>query len=247
MSLTARILILIAVICYTGCAEGPLWKTGKYAPWAQKQWAEEEQIANTLFARKKAMKQSTESVIGAPVEQQQQVAEQLAEVLYRDPILLLRLEAIHLLGQLNCPAANEALSNASRDHNSDIRIAAINVFKSMPADRAVPQLQELIGGDSNVDVRLAATRALGDFAGESSVRALALALQDSDPALQLRAAESLQRVTGQSFGKDIVAWQGYVKNYLPDNTVIPGSSPTENAFGSGSQTRTANEGSSIFR
>lgn len=208
--------LLALVLISVGCAEGALWKAGKYSPWAQKQWAEEEQIANTLFSRKKLMADAANSVVGAPVEQQQKVAEQLSDVLYRDSVLLLRLHALDLLGNLDCPKSLEAIGNAVRDNNSDIRIAAIKSLQKMSYDKAVPMLQEIIGSDSNIDVRLAATRALGNFPGERTVAALSLAIEDTDPALQLRAAESLQKVTGESLGRDIGAWKQYVGNFLPN-------------------------------
>lgn len=224
----ARCLLMISItvtcVFLPGCAEGPLWRAGKYAPWAQNQWAEEEKIADTLFVRKRRMSESVVAVINAPVENQQRVAEELAEVLHRDPVLLLRLHAVKLLGELNCPAAIQALEDASRDHTSDIRIASIDAWGRMPAEKAIPQLQEIIGSDTDTDVRLAATRALGNFSGQQAVEAISLALDDRNPALQFRAAESLQKVTGEQYGRDISAWQRYVQNVIPDQPVNdPGS------------------------
>ncbi len=220
--------ILTATMLASGCAEGPLWRTGKYSPWARNQWAEEERIADTLFARKHKMTELATSVQNAPVEDQQKVAKQLTETLHSDPVLLLRLHAVKLLGTLNCPAAIQGLTDASFDHNSDLRIAAIKSWQAMPAETAIPHLQELIGSDSSVDVRLAATRALGNFSGQDAVKAISMALDDPDPALQLRAAESLQVVTGEQYGKDVLAWQEYVKNILPSPSVpnSPTSTPS---------------------
>lgn len=199
----------------TGCAEGPFWRAGKYSPWAKQQWAEEEKIADTLFERKRRMTESVNSVINAPIEDQQRVAKSLAETLHRDPVTLLRLHAVKMLGELNCPAAIQALEEASHDRTSDIRIAAIKAWGNMPADAAIPHLQEMIGSDTDTDVRMAATRALGNFSGQKAVAAIALALSDRDPALQFRAAESLQKVTGEPLGRDIGAWQEYVQNVIP--------------------------------
>ena len=64
----AIIFALITIGLLTGCAEGPLWRMGKYTPWAQNQWAEEEKIANTLFAQKKDMTAKVDAAVGAPVE-----------------------------------------------------------------------------------------------------------------------------------------------------------------------------------
>ncbi|MEM7785402.1 MAG: HEAT repeat domain-containing protein [Planctomycetota bacterium] len=210
------ILILFSVL-QVGCSEGLFWKTGKYVPWAQKKWAEEEKIADTLFARKRMMSEAAASVAGAPVETQQQVARKLATVLSEDSVLLLRLHAINLLGQLDCPAANTALANSIIDSNSDIRVASVKAFENMPPNVAVPQLAKVADSDRNIDVRLAATRALGNFTGRQTVTALAVPLNDSDPALQLRAVESLQKVTGENIGKDVGLWQQYVANFTPSN------------------------------
>ena len=206
----AIIFALIAIGLFAGCAEGPLWRMGKYSPWAQNHWAEEEKIADTLFKQKQVMSAKVDAVIGAPVEQQQQIASELSEIATRNPVLLLRLHAVNQLGRLKCPAAVDALANASLDSNFDVRLAAIKSFEKLPASAAIPNLQQLVESDSNIDVRLAATRALGKFPGSRAVSAISLALNDSDPALQLRAAESLQAVTGESYGRDIPAWQDYV-------------------------------------
>lgn len=216
----AQVLILISMtmVCsfLPGCAEGPFWRAGKYSPWAQNQWAEEEKIADTLFVRKRRMTESVESAVNSSIDQQQRVAQNLAEILHRDSVLLLRLHAVKLLGELDCPAAVQALVDASHDHTSDIRIAAVNAWSKMPTDEAIPHLQEMIGSDTDTDVRLAATRALGNFSGQKAVAAISLALDDRNPALQLRAAESLQKVTGEQLGRDIGAWQNYVRNVIPN-------------------------------
>jgi hypothetical protein len=220
------LIVLTATTCgtLTGCAEGPFWRAGKYSPWAKQQWAEEERVADTLFVRKRRMKESVDSVINAPIEDQQRVANNLAETLHRDPVTLLRLHAVKLLGQLNCPGAVQALEAASRDQTSDIRIAAVKAWGNMPAETAIPHLQDIIGSDTNADVRMAATRALGNFSGQKAVAAISMALDDRDPALQFRAVESLQKVTGEPLGRDIGAWQQYVRNVIPNQTTVEPSS-----------------------
>jgi len=244
---------------FTGCADGPLWKTGKYVPWARNQWAAEEEIADTLFSRKREMSEAVASVQGAPVEDQQRVAQTISEVVLRDPVLLLRLHGVNLLGKLNCPLAVQTLGSASNDNNADIRIAAIKSWQKMSPETAIPQLQNIIGSDTNIDVRLAATRALGNFNGQQAISAVSLALDDQDPALQLRAVESLQRITGESLGRDVSKWQQYVSNVKPapyqdinqtpdsqtaaDSQALAGGSSTRSegpsTFSSGSSTRSA--------
>jgi len=251
---SARLIMAVVAVTtttqLTGCADGPLWRTGKYVPWARNQWAAEEKIADTLFSRKREMSEAVASVQGAPVEDQQRVAQTISEVVLRDPVLLLRLHGVDLLGKLNCPMAVQALGSASNDNNADVRIAAIKSWQKMSPETAIPQLQSIIGSDTNVDVRLAATRALGNFNGQQAVSAVSLALDDKDPALQLRAVESLQRITGESFGRDVTKWQQYVGNVKPvrhqDASPSPDFQATadSSALAGGSSTRS--EGPSTF-
>ena len=146
----AIIFALIAVGLFSGCAEGPLWRMGKYTPWAQSHWAEEEKIADTLFTQKREMVAKVDAAVGAPVEQQQEVAYELSEIARRSPVLLLRLHAVNQLGRLKSPAAVDALANAAQDSNSDVRLAAIKAFEKLPANTAIPNLQRMVESDTNI-------------------------------------------------------------------------------------------------
>ena len=222
----------------SGCAEGYFWRTGKYAPWVRQQWEAEEQIADTLFARKRRMTEAVTAVAGSTVESQQQVATKLSEVILRDPILLMRLHALRLITSLDCPKTAETLAIAANDPSSDIRIATVKALEQLPGEDSIYQLQEILANDTDDDVRIAATRALGNFQGQASVRALSLALEDRNPALQISATESLMRTTGQqSIGRDVSAWHQYVQQAIPQP-----AAPT--TTGSGTKTQVASEPSS---
>lgn len=226
-----RILLLVMAIGamhqFSGCSEGPLWRSGQYNPWVRNKWAEEEKIADTLFSRKSRMETVVQNALNAPLNVQEEAAQALSDIVFRDKVLLMRLHAVRLLGQLkSSPSAVETLIKASKDNDRDIRLAAIESWKTLGTDAAVPQLQEIIGSDTDIDVRLAATEALGHFPGRASVRALALSLNDRDPALQVRATESLRKVTGEPLGRNIVAWQQYVENVAPATATSPNSVPS---------------------
>ena len=205
--------LVLGLTLLPACAEGPLWRTGNFAPWVRDQWLAEEQIADTLFKQKREMNEAVTEVLNSPSQEQDKVAIELAEIVKDNQVLLLRLNAVRLLGELNCPEANVALEQALNDPDPDIRIEAVQSWQQKPARIAIAQLQGVIGSDTNTDVRLAATRALGSFTGENAVRALAMALTDSDPALQVRATESLKNATGQDIGADVAAWQDFVQQY----------------------------------
>jgi hypothetical protein len=224
--LQLALLISVAVLVTAGCAKGLFWKTGNLSPWARNKWAEEEKIANTLFTKKRRMDESVVAAKNGSPESRQSAAEELGKILATDSVLLIRLHAVKLLGELDSPAAIDALEDASQDSDADLRITAVEAWRKKSPDLAVPQLQSMIGGDTNIDVRIAATRALGDFSGVQAVRALGMALNDPDPALQLRAADSLRASTGQPFGQDILAWQSYVQQQSGNDGHAP---PTRTA------------------
>ena len=146
----------------------------------------------------------------------------------------MRLHAVKLLGNLNCPASVAALRDAAGDPDADVRIAAVKSWEKFPGNVAVTELQGIIQADTDTDVRMAATRSLGSFTGANAVQALSFALTDNDPALQVRATESLARVTGESIGPDVARWQDYVERLVPSEapSQLPPAARTADGGGS---------------
>lgn len=214
------LLILVLGLCLAGCAEGPLWRMGQITPWAREKWAAEEAIADTTFKTKREMGEMVDRAVRGSASDRELAARELAAKATQSPVLLTRLQAIRMLGRLDCETSCQTLAALGRDPNTDVRLAVVQSWEKMPAASAVTALQELIASDTNVDVRLAATRALGQFPGEQSLRALNLALTDRDPAIQLRATESLAKVSGKSLGRNVKAWQEYVAQTLGENSSL---------------------------
>ncbi len=216
---------VLAVVLLAGCAQSPFVALKDISmPWSSEAMADEAQLADTLAVKRSRMDAAVAAAKNAPVEQQQRVAAGLGEIIRRDPILLLRLHAVKLASELRCPAAISALTDASTDPVADIRIAAVRAWQAMPAELAVGKLQEIVGSDSNIDVRLAAIKSLGQFSGRQAVQAISLALDDPDPALQIRATESLALATGESLGRNVGAWQNYVASLRPPSAGSVGQS-----------------------
>lgn len=204
------LLLAVTLIGVSGCAEGMLWRTGYLSPWVRQTWEDEERIASTSISRKRQMTESVDAVKDGTMDQRNRVAKELQDVVFRNPIVLLRLHAVSLLGELDCEASVEALRTASQDQNSEIRIAAVKSLAKMPGQAAIPILQEVVGSDTNGDVRLAATQSLGQFSSSQVLNALAMVIDDRDPALQVAAIESLEKVTGKKLGSDVFAWKDYL-------------------------------------
>lgn len=194
-----------------GCAEGIFWRLGRFSPRVVEQWEQEEQIANSVFERKRQMQEAASRALAEGGDSLNRAARELGQTAISEPILINRVEAVRQLSRLNCPVTWEALQRASLDPEPEVRLAVVQAWQGMSMEQAVPALAAVFESDASVDVRLAAVRSLGNFQGQSSRAALQKALNDADPAIQLRATESLARVTGQSLGPDVRAWAQYLK------------------------------------
>ena len=234
-SIIARHIILAGlIVVFSGCSEGMLWRTGYLSPWARKKWAEEDQIAETLFSKRRRIRELVEQTNAGQADPNR-TAEILSQIALKDQVVLLRIEAVTLLGEVNSPLALKGLQTAIKDPSPDVRLAAV---KSWSNKKSTPQtvlaLQSVVGSDSNLDVRIAATRALGQFEGPQAVEALSLAIKDRDPAIKLTATESLGQVTGMEFGGDVSKWNEYLANRSPstqDRNNLPGQYGPGKQFG----------------
>lgn len=202
--------LTVAAVAMAGCAEGPLWRTGHLSRSVTERWQREEQIANSVFERKRQMALVADQGRQSSGDGMNRAARELAQIAVQDPVLLNRMEAIRQLGRLDCPVAWDALRRAAADPDPQVRLVVVQSWQRMSSAQAVPALSAIFGSDASPDVRLAAVRAMGEFTGEATVIALEPALHNADPAIQLRATESLARVTGEQLGPDVQAWSRYV-------------------------------------
>ena len=219
---TQRFLLLMAsVLLFSGCAEGMFWKSGYLSPWVRQRWSDEEEIAATLFSKRTKMREVVEASLESNATQREQASEYLASVVANDPVLLLRIEATRLLAELDTDTAKRSLQLAAKDREVEVRIAAVRSLARLGGESAGQILAQMARNDANIDVRISATALLGQFDSPLVKQTLREAINDPDPAMQLRAAESLAEITGQNFGNDILAWQDYLQRTMPDQSADP--------------------------
>jgi HEAT repeat protein len=154
-------------------------------------------------------------------EEQERVSKDLASRIQREQDPLIRQQIVRTLAVYNTPMSSAVLQAAVGDNDADVRIAACQAWAKRKGPEAVEHLSRVIASDTNVDVRLAATRALGETGERGAIAPLSEALVDADPAMQHRAVESLRKVTGQDFGGDVNAWRQYAQSGRAD--VAPAS------------------------
>ncbi len=207
-----------------GCAKGALWRLGYLSPQARQQWADEEKIAKSWPTIRGEMTALVDQAKVSSPADQQRVAARLTEMIQKDDRVLVRLHAAQLLGELSPDVAMSGALAATKDREADVRVAACRVFGKMKTDDALTQLSNVMQRDEQPDVQIAAVRAMSHFRSPRAAQLLRFALESEQPALQLAAADSLQSITGQKFGRDIPKWQEHVASLGPtENSTLDGS------------------------
>ncbi len=213
--------LLLFGLCFTfalssGCSEGPLWRASGWTPWVRDKWAKDEKVAATLFARRAQLRKLANRASRMDRAEQERVSNELAVLLNEDSVVLLRIEVVKTLAAFPTETASQALREAAKDADSDVRLAAVQAWQRRGGRRGVEVLQEVLASDTQSDVRLAAARALGSFRDEqAAVRALAIGLDDPDPAMQHVSISSLKSITGRDYGQDVAAWREFARGGNP--------------------------------
>lgn len=214
------ILFVVVAAILPGCHEGPFWQSSAMYPWVQKRWAEDEQIAETMYAKRSRLRELAKSASRMDPSEQQRVAGELLQILGNERSAVIRLEATRALGKIPGSVADRALAAALEDPEADIRVAAVQSLGKRPATVAVPLLRNTIGSDLDKQVRAAALRQLGTFEGEGVLESLALGLNEEDPALRYLAMQSLENVTDADLGPNITAWREYLNLGSPTSPAL---------------------------
>jgi hypothetical protein len=208
--------LLGLILAASGCAESPLLvEMAAWNPYLRKKWAEDEQYGPTFHARMEEMRAVRDGFAGLSPQQQTHLAQQLADIARRDPSPLLRREAVLTLSVFPASAADDVLREAGDDPDTIVRLAAVQAWGRRSGPDAATMLASILGRDQDQDVRIAATKELEKFNDPGTVQALAGALDDSDPALQYRAMQSLKAVTRRDYGNNVAAWREYLRGGTP--------------------------------
>jgi hypothetical protein len=176
-----------------------------------REWREDEEYGATFHTRLEELTSLQENADDLSPEEQARTAHQLLQALAADPSPLYRRQVVYTLAALQTPAATEGLSRAIQDEDPSVRIAACEAWAGRGGDESLRVLSGVVGNDADLDVRISAARELANFKDPAAVRALGVALDDPDPALQHRAVQSLKSVTGEDFGNSVPAWRQFVR------------------------------------
>lgn len=197
-----------------GCRTGPLAEFYSMNPFLR-QGPEEQEYGPPPAERRREIIALARGAASLTPAERVRIGEDLAWQMQNEIDPIVRGEIVRALGKFDSDASREALRLALTDDNDAIRLAACEAWAKIGGAEAITILSERLASDTDIDVRLAATRALGRFNDEAALRGLAVALNDNSPAIQYRAMQSLGSATGQDLGYDVVAWRDYVNTYSP--------------------------------
>jgi hypothetical protein len=165
---------------------------------------------------------------GSP-DDKEKVSADLARMIQTEQDPLVREEIVRTLAGIPTQTAANVLAAGMKDSEPKVRVAVCQAWgkrvaaanpndpvTTADADSATRMLSQALSSDTNIDVRLAAARALGKVQNDPrAIGALGIALKDRDPALQVRAIASLKESSHKDFGNDVSKWQQYVDSVAP--------------------------------
>ncbi|MEX0643651.1 MAG: HEAT repeat domain-containing protein [Pirellulales bacterium] len=139
--------------------------------------------------------------------EQQKLTDQLARQIQIEPDPLVRLAVVETIAEFRTPLSQEVLEAGLSDDDEAVRIACCQALGGRGDAASVPKLAAMLRSDQDMDVRLAATAALGKIKSPESMQALVAALDDRDPAMQYVGVQSMKSVTGKDYGPNVEAWR----------------------------------------
>jgi HEAT repeat protein len=163
----------------------------------------------------KELRELANNIPNASAAEQERVSLEIAQAVRAENDPVIRGQLLKTIGGCDTRVASMVLAAGVRDSESSVRIACCEAMGRRGASQNVRLLGEVLTSDTDLDVRLAAARALGEVQDPAAAPMLAPALEDPDPALQARAMRSLEKATNQDFGNDVEAWRQYVRGETP--------------------------------
>ncbi|HWA99753.1 MAG TPA: HEAT repeat domain-containing protein [Pirellulales bacterium] len=201
----------------TGCTSTPDWalfknhsKKDKLEPGPQVT-APVERIKQMHELAKRAHEMS-------PQEQEKESVE-LARAIQHEEDPLIRQQILRTLAVFSTPLSTTVLTAGAKDTDPNVRIACCEAWGKKKGPDSVKVLTEVLNSDTDLDVRMAATRGLGESGEPAAIESLGVALDDKDPAMQHCAIVSLEKISGKRF-PDVSTWRTYVRGGSPEEESV---------------------------
>ncbi|QGJ69738.1 Hypothetical protein PBC10988_14250 [Planctomycetales bacterium 10988] len=211
------LLLLLLVVLTSGCATGK--SMGSWWSQSSPQFTgdtfetalSDAKTSKDPLKRQEALLKIQQMAGNIPEDRIESTAAYLASLLPGEENPFMRVAIIETLRLFPSETTLKVLEAGQSDRAKEVRIACAEAWETMDPTRAIKALQAILQSEDDVDVILAAIDSLGKIGGVDAQQILAQYLEDRDPALQLRAMESLSQATGRDLGNDVREWQEYLK------------------------------------
>ncbi len=178
-------------------------------PWAGSRAPKDLPGPNTLAGRVAAVEAIGQRAAGMDPNEAKRVAQNWVNQ-WPSPTEMpipVKTAVLRVTPQLPNGQGTAVLPLALRDPDAEVRQHACRAAGQIRTREAMDLLVESLANEQDTDVRLAATRALGEFKDPQVVTALGRLLDDGDPAIQYLAMQSLENATGEDGGMDVRQWK----------------------------------------
>ena len=207
-----RLGLWITVLLSAGCsADNPFSRLSAINPATRKQWADDESQGTTFYSRMQTLKDLESEASRLSDAEKLKTAQQLNSLVREESNPLLRAQAVRVLGRLEHPTAEMGLNMAEADANTTVRQTVCDVRGQQRSRGGLQALARVLSNDKEFDVRMAAARQLRNYRDPQAYQALGAALDDTDPAMQRLAMESLREASGQNLGSDLSRWKQFAQ------------------------------------
>jgi hypothetical protein len=176
----------------------------------------------TPAMRSDAIREFSMRSTGVDSPEQREITDQLARQMQVEPDPLVRQAVVEAIAEFHTPMAQQVLEAALADESEAVRVACCQALGRRaeagvadPNNSSVASLANALRSDADIDVRLAAAEALGQFKTQEAIQALVVALEDRDPAMQYAGVQSMKSITGKDYGPDVQAWRQFATGGTP--------------------------------
>ena len=157
-------LVFVALLAVQlGCANGPLPYLTAMNPSMRRQWEADEQYQPTLHRQLAEVDELRDGAARLSEGEQRHWAGEMKYIVETHDSPQLRAAAVQVLAAFTVPQAADGLRIAVKDGDSLVRIAACKAWGQRASRESPERLAEVLGSDSDVDVRIVAVRRIGPF------------------------------------------------------------------------------------
>ncbi len=199
--------LAITAVGLTGCQDGPMYALKTVNPYyVLNEWKADEAYGVTDHQRMSQLADLADSIHEMSAEEQKTWFEHLKNIGETDPSPEMRRLVVRAARNLDGTMAMPLIETGLDDDSMKVRMEACRSLGVRGGDQEARLLAATLGTETNLDVKQAAIRALGEHQNATAIDSLRVALNDRNPATRTLAVESLRGSTGKDYGDDPEVW-----------------------------------------